>query len=123
MKTFPGRLALQQRVLPGYRAPFFDLLARSCDGGLSLFAGEPRPVESIAGGELHVAARARAENVHLFTGALYLCTQRGLIEWLESWNPDALIVEANPRYLSTPAALRWMHGRDRPVLGWELGRR
>jgi glycosyltransferase involved in cell wall biosynthesis len=32
-----------------------------------------------------------------------------------------LIVEANPRYLATPAAVRWMHARGRPVLGWGLG--
>jgi glycosyltransferase involved in cell wall biosynthesis len=44
-----------------------------------------------------------------------------LIDWLESWNPDALIVEANPRYLSTPAAVKWMQARSRPVIGWGLG--
>ena len=44
---FPGRLALQQRVIPAYRAPFYDLLAGSCQGGLSIFAGQPLPVESI----------------------------------------------------------------------------
>ena len=43
MTRFPGRLAVQQRVLPSYRAPFFDLLASACDGGMSLFAGRPRP--------------------------------------------------------------------------------
>jgi glycosyltransferase involved in cell wall biosynthesis len=32
-----------------------------------------------------------------------------------------LIVEANPRYLSTPAAVRWMHARGRMVIGWGLG--
>jgi glycosyltransferase involved in cell wall biosynthesis len=30
-------------------------------------------------------------------------------------------VEANPRYLTTPAAVRWMKQRGRPVLGWGLG--
>ena len=121
MKSFPGRLALQQRVLPGYRVPFFDLLARSCAGGLSLFAGQPRPEESIAVGEPQVANRVHAQNVHLFGGTLYLCYQRGLVRWLLDCDPDALIVEANPRYLSTPAAVRWMHQHDRPVLGWGLG--
>ena len=37
------------------------------------------------------------------------------------WNPDALIVEANPRYLSTPRAIKWMQARGRPVIGWGLG--
>jgi glycosyltransferase involved in cell wall biosynthesis len=50
-----------------------------------------------------------------------LCYQRGLLDWLTDWNPDALIVEANPRYLSTPPAVKWMQVRRRPVLGWGLG--
>jgi glycosyltransferase involved in cell wall biosynthesis len=57
----------------------------------------------------------------LFSGSFYFCYQRGFIHWLEDWNPDALIVEANPRYLSTPAAVRWMHARGRKVIGWGLG--
>ncbi|MFZ5881274.1 MAG: glycosyltransferase family 4 protein [Chloroflexota bacterium] len=119
--TFPGRLALQQRVLPSYRVPFFDLLAEACDGGLSLFAGQPRPVESIASGEPLIARLTPAQNVHFFSGPFYLCRQRGVIDWLEQTDPDALIVEANPRYLSTPAAVQWMRRRGRPVLGWGLG--
>jgi glycosyltransferase involved in cell wall biosynthesis len=118
---YQGRLGLQQRVLPSYRAPFFERLAEACEGGMSLFAGQPRAEESIATGTLQVAQYAPAQNVHLFKGPLYICYQRGLIDWLADWNPDALIVEANPRYLSTPAAIRWMHNRGRPVLGWGLG--
>ena len=30
-------------------------------------------------------------------------------------------MEANPRYLSTSAAVRWMHARGRRVIGWGLG--
>lgn len=122
MTRFPGRLALQQRVLPGYRAPFFDLLASICDGRMSLFAGLPRPEEGIATTDkLQVAHYQPGKNIHLFHGKLYLCYQLGLLDWLKTWNPDALIVEANPRYLSTPAAVQWMHGRGRPVIGWGLG--
>jgi len=47
MKRFPGKLALQQRVLPTYRAPFFDQLASVCEGGMHLFTGLPRPSEGI----------------------------------------------------------------------------
>ena len=120
--TFPGRLGLQQRVLPAYRGPFFDLLAGSCQGGLGLFAGQPRPEESIATtSSLNITNYASANNIHLLRGPLYLCYQTGLLNWLADWNPDALIVEANPRYLSTPAAIRWMKRRGRPVLGWGLG--
>ncbi len=122
MKHFPGKPALQQRVLPAYRAPFFDLLASACDGGMSLFTGSPRPVEGITTTDkLQVADYTLGKNVHLLGGSFYLCYQQGLLDWLNEQNPDALIVEANPRYLSTPAAIKWMHERDRPVIGWGLG--
>jgi glycosyltransferase involved in cell wall biosynthesis len=114
-------LGVQQRVLPSYRVPFFDKLAAACQGGMSLFAGQPRAQEGIVSGKLQVAGYAPAHNIHLFKGPLYLCYQQGLLEWLSGWNPDALVVEANPRYLSTPAAIRWMRARGRPVLGWGLG--
>src|SRR5512138_251426 len=98
---FAGRLAVQQRVLPNYRAPFFDLLASACDGGMSLFTGLPRKSEGITTtNKLQITNYHLGQNLHLFSGSLYLCYQRGLIAWLEGWNPNALVVEANPRYLS-----------------------
>jgi glycosyltransferase involved in cell wall biosynthesis len=119
---FAGQLALQQRVFPNYRAPLFDLLGSACEGGMSLFTGFPRPVEGIATTDKLQAADYHAgKNIHLFRGNFYLCYQLGLIDWLRSRDPDALIVEANPRYLSTPAAVKWMHRRGRPVIGWGLG--
>lgn len=122
MSRFTSRLALQQRVLPNYRAPFFDLLASACDGGMSLFTGLPRPSEGITTtNRLQVARYQLGKNIHLFRGNLYLCYQLGLVDWLKDWNPDALIVEANPRYLSTPTAVKWMHNRGRSVIGWGLG--
>ncbi|GAB4500985.1 MAG: hypothetical protein Fur0035_05260 [Anaerolineales bacterium] len=121
---FPGKLGLVQRVLPVYRAPFFETLAQRCAGGLQIFAGEPLPGEGIAPArELTRARLTRARNLNFLSPAspAYLCFQRGLLTWLEENDPAALIVEANPRYLSTPAALRWMKSRRRPVLGWGLG--
>jgi glycosyltransferase involved in cell wall biosynthesis len=120
-ERFGGRLGLQQRVLPGYRVPFFDMLAAACDGGLSIFAGSPRRHEGIAEGRPQVARHTLGKNLHILSGPLYLCEQRGLDAWLADWDPAALIVEANPRYLATGSALRWMHERGRPVLGWGLG--
>lgn len=120
--NFPGRVGIQQRVLPEYRAPFFDLLAQSCEGGLSLFAGQPRPNESIATTTcLRMAKYAAARNFHILDGRFYLCYQVGFLDWLADWMPDVLIVEANPRYLSTPVAVRWMKRRGRAVIGWGLG--
>ena len=121
MRRYSGRLGLQQRVLPSYRVPFFDLLAESCENGMSLFAGLPRPVEMIASGKTQIAKLKQAENIHLFSGAFYLCHQKGFVNWLEEWNPDSLIVEANPRNISTPSAVRWMRSRGRRVIGWGLG--
>ena len=120
-KHFTGKLAIQQRVLPPYRAAFFDLLSAACEGGLSVFYGSPRPGEAIPPGSLAVAQAAPARNLHLLGGPLYFCWQAGLLTWLAAWNPDALVVEANPRSLATPSALAWMKHRGRPVVGWGLG--
>jgi glycosyltransferase involved in cell wall biosynthesis len=118
---YRGRLGLQQRVLPSYRVAFLDMLAAACDGGLSVFAGRARTNEGITEGQLRLAQRATADNIHILGGPLYLCQQRGLLKWLASWDPGALIVEANPRYLATASAVRWMHDRERRVIGWGLG--
>lgn len=123
-QRFDGRLGLIQRVLPSYRAPFFDALAEACAGGMSLFAGQPCADESIATtNTLHIAQLAHASNLHFLTpqSPFYFCYQRGLIRWLADWNPDALIIEANFRYLSSPTAMRWMRKRNGPVIGWGLG--
>ncbi|HAV79051.1 MAG TPA: hypothetical protein DCX53_17005 [Anaerolineae bacterium] len=122
MNKFHGRLALQQRVLPNYRAPFFDLLARACNGGMSLFTGLPRQAENITTtNQLQIADYQLGRNLHFFSSSLYLCYQHGLMDWLMEWNPDTLIMEANARYLSTPSAVKWMHKQNKPVIGWGLG--
>ncbi len=119
---FSGRVALQQRVVPDYRAAFFDRLASDCTGGLDVFAGQPRPDEGIvAVDRLEAARMTPARNRHILRGPFYLCAQSGLEAWLDSADPDVLILEANPRYLSNRAAIRWMHRRRRAVLGWGLG--
>ncbi len=123
-ESFPGRLGLQQRVLPSYRIPVFKQLASACEDGLSVFAGEPRPEESIVTADLRQGTWiAPAKNLHLLPvdHPLYVCWQRGIIPWLKAWNPEVLIAEANPRYLATRRAIAWMHRRNRPVIGWGLG--
>ena len=122
MDTFPGKLAIEQRVLPTYRVPFFDALAQQCTGGLELFAGQPRVSEAIdTADQLNTGKLIHARNIHLLGGMFYFCLQPGFTSWLNRSNPDALIIEANPRYLSTPAAIRWMREHHRPVIGWGLG--
>lgn len=88
---------------------------------MSLFAGMAREEESVKAGKLQIANYKLGENVHLFGGAFYLCYQKGFLNWLADWNPDALIMEANPRYLATSSAVKWMHARGRKVIGWGLG--
>ncbi len=124
MTRFQGKLAVLQRVLPAYRAPFFDLLAQQCARGLALAAGPALPIESIHSAEkLAYAQLTRVRNRHFFhpRHPFYLCIQSGLIDWLESEDPDVLVVEANPRYPATQKAVRWMHSLGKPVLGWGLG--
>ncbi|GAP13880.1 glycosyltransferase [Longilinea arvoryzae] len=117
--SIPVRLGLVQRVLPAYRATLFDALAKDCPDGLSVFAGQSRPEEMIeSGAGLQIARRFQARNLHL---PFHLCWQAGLMSWLNSWQPQVIIVEANPRYLHTPAAVGWMHARSRKVIGWGLG--
>ncbi len=122
--SFPGRLGLQQRVLPAYRAAFLDTLAEACQGGLSVFAGSPLAVEGIAPVytlERAQLAQARNWNIKDPSSPLFLCWQGGMLRWLAEWQPEALVVEANPRYPVTRLAVRWMHRRGRPVIGWGLG--
>ena len=116
------RLGLQQRVFPAYRAPFFDALARSCAGGLSVFSGKPMDDEALGReGVLQDAQHIVARNQYFGAGPFLIVWQLGLIDWLEHWNPDVLIMEANPRNTSINAALAWMHSHHRPVIGWGLG--
>lgn len=127
MPTIPYRLGLQQRVFPAYRAAFFDALAAACVGGLSVFSGEPMSGEALGKeGHLTTAQHVRGQNVYLGWGPLLTVWQRGLIDWLERWQPDALIMEANPRNASASQAVRWMRrraaqGSGCPVIGWGLG--
>jgi len=120
--TFQGKVGLVQRVLPNYRAPFFSTLGKRCQGGLGVFAGLPKQREAIKSVDhLNNAQLTLGINWHFLNGAFYLCLQGGLLAWLRVWNPDVLIMEANPRYINTPSAVRWMHRNGRPVIGWGLG--
>jgi glycosyltransferase involved in cell wall biosynthesis len=122
MAEIQKRIAVQQRVLPSYRIPFFDALAAECEGGLSVFAGKPRRREALdIGARPAIAKFFPGKNIHMFDGMAYLCWQVGIMNWLRDWQPDVLIMEANPRYLRSGAAINWMKARGGKVIGWGLG--
>ena len=116
------KVGLVQRVLAGYRVPFFDMLADALQGELQIFSGESRPNEMIDHSRIPVSAKVwPGKNLHLFSGKFYICLQLDILKWLKSWNPDILILEANRRYPFSIAAALWMRFRRRPVIGWGLG--
>jgi len=119
-----GKIGLQQRVLPSYRSTFFDMLAGVCSDGLGVFAGKPLAIEEISYTQkLSIASNTEAQNIHFSdpSTSFYICWQKNIIAWLKSFDPKILILEANPRYLSSRLAIQWMHSRSRPVIGWGLG--
>lgn len=121
LKRFDGKVALQQRVFPAYRLAFFQRLSQACEG-FSLFAGPPRSDEAILQAEeTSGVGFTGARNVHLSRGRAYICLQSNLLDWLGAYDPEVLILEANPRYLSNRRAMGWMQARSRPVIGWGLG--
>ncbi len=116
------RLAIQQRVIPGYRAPFLQLLSKQPEIELGVIAGAPQPEEMISiVDHLTGIDFEFTQNIHLLKGKFYLCLQPQFLGWVKNWQPDVLIVEANPRYLSTPSVMRWMKNQQKPVIGWGLG--
>jgi glycosyltransferase involved in cell wall biosynthesis len=115
-------VGIQQRVLPSYRVPFFDALAENCDNGLSVFFGNPRKDEGIDMGALpRIAKFYKGRNIHLFHGLFYSCWQVGIRRWLEEWQPEVLILEANPRNIFSGSAIEWMRSHGGKVIGWGLG--
>jgi len=115
------RIGIVQRVLPAYRVRLFDLLAEAYSGDVSVFAGEGRHEEMIAAATPEKVNYFPANNHHIFRDSFYFCWQSNLLEWLRQWDPDVLILEANPRYILSRAAVRWMRAKGGKVIGWGLG--
>lgn len=121
-RKFFGKVAILQRVLTDYRVPFFDLLAKSCIGGVSVFAGNPLADEGInIGADIRVADFNFAKNRYFGFGKFKFCWQQRIVSWLYQFQPDVLIVEANPRLISNLLAIYLMKKWNRPIIGWGLG--
>ena len=122
MKPINYRLGLEQRLFPEYRKPFFELLARICTEGFCLFAGKAQPGEGILEGtSLKNGEWVRSENIYVVRGKRYLFRQENFLAWLETWKPEVLILEANPRHLGLNKVFHWMHTHGGKVVGWGLG--
>src|SRR4030042_5076319 len=118
----PRRIGIQQRVLPAYRAAFFDALAQALPGPLSVFAGAPGAQEAIPQAEaLRAAKWVRAVNRPLGAGRFSALWQSGWRQWIIVEDPETVILEANPRYLSNYLIQMGLRSRARPVIGWSLG--
>jgi glycosyltransferase involved in cell wall biosynthesis len=121
MTPIDVRVGIQQRILPAYRVPFFDMLAGECGGGLSVFAGNPLPGESVLPGSPEVCSLEHAVNRRLPFNLGGMLWQTNLLDWVNEWKPEVLICEANPRTRTTPAAVRAVKSRGGRAIGWGLG--
>lgn len=116
------RLGVIQRVLTTYRAPFFDWLAETAGFDVAVLAGQPMAGEVIkVVDEMDHAQFYAAKNRYWLGPGNMIIWQSNVGRWLRDFDPDVLVLEANPRILSHGQAIRWMHRRRRPVLGWGLG--
>ncbi len=116
------KVALQQRVIPEYRVPFLEKLASQPQIDLSVFSGNPHPREMI-----QIPSTPPdfdytiGNNWHFFDRKFYFCLQPGLKRWLHEKKPQIVILEANPRYLSSRFALSELRKKRIGLIGWGLG--
>lgn len=121
-ETFPDRVGVVQTSLAKFRVPVFEALGERCTAGLGVFADSSAAYQHVKSeSSLEHATFFRARNVLVPLGPLRIWWQRGIGSFLREWDPSLLVVEANPRSLSSRYAVRWMHARGRPVIGWGLG--
>lgn len=116
------RVGLQQRVIPAYRVPFLNDLADHLEIDLHVFSGLPKKHEMIKiASDQSRFDHTLTDNLQIFDKRLFLSFQPGLTRWLHTLQPEVVILEANPRYLSSWQALNWLHNRQIANLGWGLG--
>ena len=122
LDVFEGRAGIAQRLLQPYRIAVYDMIASQCRGGLSVFASRfDHHNALVTECSPAIAQLAPAANRYFFSGKFDLCWQAGLQQWLRTWRPDLVIVEANPRNLSTPLMIHWLHKHGCRVMGHGLG--
>ena len=116
------KVALQQRVIPNYRVPFFEKLGLRPEIELSIFSGLPRPNEMVSTADVIKNVEfVQTQNIHLLNQSFYICLQPEIHQWLKDFDPDIVIFEANPRYLSSKKAIHWIKKTNKGLIGWGLG--
>lgn len=116
------KVALQQRVVPEYRVPFLEKLANLPQIDLCVFSGSPHPREMIQTPTTPPDFDYTiGKNWHFFDHKLYFCIQPGLKKWLREKAPQIVIMEANPRYLSSRFVLPELKNKRIGLIGWGLG--
>ncbi len=116
------KVSLQQRVIPDYRVPFLEKLASHPQIDLSVFSGNPHPREMIQTSSTPSDFDYTiGKNWHFFDRKLYFCIQPGLRHWLNEKKPQVVILEANPRYMSSRFAIPALRKKRIGLIGWGLG--
>jgi len=116
------RIGIQQRALPHYRAPLYDAIAKRCPDPVEVFAGYPEASEGVRRAEaLNHAEWRFSRNRCLAVGRQKAYWQPDFVGWMESFRPEVLLVESNPRILSNYGGFRRARKRGICVIGWGVG--
>ncbi|MEW6671026.1 MAG: glycosyltransferase family 4 protein [Thermodesulfobacteriota bacterium] len=116
------RIAIIQRVLASYRRPFFEKLIKIYSADIDIYSGEPMPDETLKTADSVTGARLFiGKNYYTQSPLPLIFWQSGILTWLRQTDPDILVIDINPRILSSWIAIAWMRRKKRPVLGWGLG--
>ena len=110
----PVEFLLIQQVVPDYRIPLFDLLAKRWGSGFAVLSGD-------VGLDATVRTPAQAPPyVQRISNRFYLrrqlTWQRGVL--MRAIRADVVVVELNPRILSVWAILLLRGVRRRPTVAW-----
>lgn len=119
---FHGRLGVIDVRLYQYRHAVYDGMAERCDDGLCLFSGYRDEADrERQAGKLRVARHELRPMIYLLPLPFLMVWQTKVIEWLEAWQPDAIVTQCQVRLMSLPRVVRWMRRHNRPIIGWGLG--
>ncbi|TWU55490.1 glycosyltransferase family 4 protein [Rubripirellula reticaptiva] len=118
---FDGTLLIRQRSLPSYRVPLFERIGKMCRRLVVVTSKLPTEDSMIETDQLVNGDWIRLQGRSLGKGVTLVYWQSGLKKTLKSVSADAIITEANPRFVDTGLLKRWSRDNECPILGWGLG--